>query len=321
MPDFARLRRDPGANAGELVLFGTRFDDVTRRAFVGVRPEQHLCGLLRLYAEGISSPTVNLYSTLQHNARLQLESPLPGGELFHAAELGSFGTDAQRWGHLILSAVNSTGDARLIASIGPDHDHQRGVLRLTDAEEGLGAGHVELGVDSAGPYLFMSDGDLHSVMITPTGMYHFPAKIGEWNFVANDPTCPERQIHYNVLEGPEVGVYVRGTASLVRGRARVPLPDHLALVASEKGLTVQLTARSADSEGVAAVRVTLQELELCELRNGTGSYDVDYLVHAVRTGHQEFQVFRPRRPGMFPGAPSRRTATAQRCEGREGVEE
>jgi hypothetical protein len=113
------------------------------------------------------------------------------------------------------------------------------------------------------------------------------------NFRVPDPDDPTRDIWYGCIEGPELAMYVRGTARLVNGRARIELPDHFRKLADEQGMTVQLTPRSAESKGLAAVRVSLDGIEVAELLNGRGNYEFDWRVEAVRKEHRDFQVYRP----------------------------
>jgi hypothetical protein len=112
-------------------------------------------------------------------------------------------------------------------------------------------------------------------------------------FRVPDPDDPTRDIWYGCLEGPELAMYVRGTARLVNGRARIELPDHFRKLADEQGMTVQLTPRSAESKGLAAVRVSLDGIEVVELLNGRGNYEFDWRVEAVRKEHRDFRVYRP----------------------------
>jgi len=148
----------------------------------------------------------------------------------------------------------------------------------------------------------LSRGD-RSVRIDAGGIHVEPAKDGFWedNLVAADPTDPARRIYYCVLEGPEVGVYARGTADLKGGLAEVTLPEHFAHVAGTDGLTVQLTPRSVASKGVAAVELSTRRLVLRELMDGRGTYGVDYLVQGVRAGREAYQVVRAA-PGSSQGA-------------------
>jgi hypothetical protein len=112
-------------------------------------------------------------------------------------------------------------------------------------------------------------------------------------FRVPDPEDATRDIWYGCIEGPELAMYVRGTARLVNGRARIELPDHFCKLADEQGMTVQLTPRSAGSKGLAAVQVSLNGIEVVELLNGRGNYEFDWEVKAVRKEHRDFQVYRP----------------------------
>lgn len=109
------------------------------------------------------------------------------------------------------------------------------------------------------------------------------------SFIVDHPKQAGAKIMYACIEGPEVAMYHRGVATLVNGRATVDLPEHFAVLASPDTLTVQLTPRSAASKGVAATVLRPDRLEIVELMNGTGSYEVCYRVEAVRIGYENFQ--------------------------------
>ncbi len=113
------------------------------------------------------------------------------------------------------------------------------------------------------------------------------------NFRVPDPEDPARDIVYACIEGPEVAMYVRGTARLANGRAWIELPDHFRKLADEQGMTVQLTPLSIESKGLCVVRKGLDGIEVMELRNGRGNYEFDWRVEAVRKEHRDFQVYRP----------------------------
>jgi len=114
------------------------------------------------------------------------------------------------------------------------------------------------------------------------------------NFRTQSPTNPNEEIWYASLEGPEAGAYVRGTATLRNGSATVTFPEHFQSIASEEGMTVQLTPRDASSEGMAVVSRSAEGFEVRELRNGKGSYEFDWEVKAVRKGFEDYQVVRPK---------------------------
>jgi len=113
------------------------------------------------------------------------------------------------------------------------------------------------------------------------------------NFRVPNPNQPGTDIVYACIEGPEAAAYTRGTATLMDGKATITLPEHFRTVAAEEGMTVQLTPRSAKSPGLAATRVSLDGIRVEELKGGTGNYEFDFLVTAVRARHEDYQVIRP----------------------------
>lgn len=111
------------------------------------------------------------------------------------------------------------------------------------------------------------------------------------SFIVPHPQNENLMIRYTALEGPEAAIYTRGTISLVSGNAYVSLPEHFAAMANPSSVTVTLTPRAAESKGVAAIEVTGQGFRIVELFQGTGSYLVDYLVHALRSGYENQEVY------------------------------
>jgi hypothetical protein len=116
------------------------------------------------------------------------------------------------------------------------------------------------------------------------------------SFLVDDPTDPSRRIRYTSLEGPEAAMYVRGTADLVNGHAFIELPEHFRALAAEGTLSVTLTPRSPASQGLAAVEVTANGIDVAELFSGTGAYTFDYVVFGVRKGFEDYQVYEPKPP-------------------------
>jgi len=165
---------------------------------------------------------------------------------------------------------------------------------------------AELGIDENGGFLRLTGrsgiaDEPRTVRIDTDGIR---ASVKDYlnEFVVDHPEDPESEIHYSVVEAPEVGVFARGTARLQRGEARAPLPGHFAHVASAERLTVHLTPRSQKSKGVAATNVSTNEIVIRELGRGRGTYDVDWLVHGVRRGREDYRVVRPRDQGLAPRA-------------------
>lgn len=111
------------------------------------------------------------------------------------------------------------------------------------------------------------------------------------SFIVPHPKNEALMIRYTALEGPEAAIYARGMINLVSGNAYVSLLEHFVAMANPSSITVSLTPRAAESKGVAAVEVTGQGFRVVELFQGTGSYSVDYLVHALRSGYENQEVY------------------------------
>ncbi len=113
------------------------------------------------------------------------------------------------------------------------------------------------------------------------------------SFCVANPKDASTDIWYASLEGPEAGAYYRGTATLRNGRATITLPDHFSDVCSHTSLTVHLTPKSAASKGLAFMGMQNGQVIVEELMGGKGTYEFDYLLIDVRSGHEGFQVIRP----------------------------
>jgi hypothetical protein len=111
------------------------------------------------------------------------------------------------------------------------------------------------------------------------------------------PLQPEKEIWYACIEGREAAIYVRGTAKLVNGIAKIDFPEDFALMALPEGMTAMTTPNSADSKGMAVVRKTTSGIEVQELGGGQGNYTFDWEVKAVRKGYENFKVVRDRMKG------------------------
>jgi hypothetical protein len=109
----------------------------------------------------------------------------------------------------------------------------------------------------------------------------------EKDFVVDHPERPGYKILYTSLEGPEAAIYHRGVVKLREGRGTIDLPDHFTALANPTTLTVQLTPHSFDSLGVAVGSIEDGRVRVGELRGGKGSYDVYYVVHALRRGYED----------------------------------
>ena len=177
----------------------------------------------------------------------------------------------------LLESVDGAG---IVNVFSPAGDYN---LRITNHASDAGRGAVTV-FDESG--------------IRRAGMWVNASGIGEVfgdvkNFVAANPSDPSTEIWYASLEGPEAAAYARGTATLVGGLATVQLPRHFQDVTSGTGITVVLTPGAAESRGLAVVEKSRERIVVRELLNGTGSYEFDWEVKAVRSGFEDYQVVRP----------------------------
>lgn len=101
------------------------------------------------------------------------------------------------------------------------------------------------------------------------------------SFVQPHPLDATKEIHYVSLEGPEHGVYFRGTARLTGGRAEIVAPESFRLVAREDDLTVSLTPLGPN-RGLYLARKGYA-LEVRENEGGTGDVEFDFLVMGARS--------------------------------------
>lgn len=113
------------------------------------------------------------------------------------------------------------------------------------------------------------------------------------SFVEPNPDDLSTDIVYTCIEGPEAAMYCRGTGTLVNGRAHIDLPRHFRTLAEEGTLTVLLTPLSLDTRGMGVAQKNLAGIEVGEIAGGTGSFDFDWEVKAVRKRFKSYKVDRP----------------------------
>lgn len=174
---------------------------------------------------------------------------------------------------------------------------------------------IETYVDSGGNGVFNTDVIVTNQLFTAVKFFR-----------VENPADSATSINYACLEGPEAALYTRGTATLNSGITTIILPSHFTSLASEQGMTVQLTPRSADSMGLAAIDITPERIIVRELMRGTGTYEFDYTITAVRKGYEDFQVIQPRDTiQTFPAArvvapaPANSSLPAPRVESQPGT--
>lgn len=78
-----------------------------------------------------------------------------------------------------------------------------------------------------------------SANLTATGALGPTGPQGEKTFIIDHPTDPTRYLVHACIEGPEVGVYYRGSATIQQGSVVIQLPSYVSVFATD--FTVQIT--------------------------------------------------------------------------------
>lgn len=113
----------------------------------------------------------------------------------------------------------------------------------------------------------------------------------EKNFLIDHPTEPGQQLVHSCIEGPEAGVYYRGSGRLRGGRAHIRLPGYFEALTRAEGRTVQLTPRGPEPFILSYDAVADGGFTVYADRD-EGVFDWE--VKAVRADVAELQVERPR---------------------------
>jgi hypothetical protein len=170
-------------------------------------------------------------------------------------------------GHGVVNTEGPNGNNNVrLTSLAANNDH--GYVAVYDAQGNAQAGFY---VDTQGRGVVF--GDLKTFRIP-------------------HPDNVSKNIIYSSLEGPEVGVYLRGTGTLKNGEADVKFPDYFSSLISQEQMTITLTPLSAESKGMAVVEKNIKGIRIKELWNGSGNYSFDWEVKAIRKGFEDFQIER-----------------------------
>ncbi len=187
--------------------------------------------------------------------------------------------------HGFVSVDNENGDTRVevsvlasgagfVSTVGPNgNDNTRLTFLTANPDHGFISVQDSTGTSKAG------------IFVNESGQGEIFADVKD--FVVDHPTRPGSKIVYASLEGPEAAIYHRGVVKLTTGRAAIELPEHFTALANPDTITVQLTPRSFDSQGLGFGAIHDGRIEIRELHKGKGSYDVHFVVHALRRGFED----------------------------------
>ncbi|MCX7716755.1 MAG: hypothetical protein N2Z73_04995 [Endomicrobia bacterium] len=113
-------------------------------------------------------------------------------------------------------------------------------------------------------------------------------KSGSVSFIRPHPKDPTKEIIYVSLEGPECGMYVRGSGQLVNGEAVIELPEHFSLLASAERLTAHVTARGETEWWLYVKELTKERLVVKEAKGGRSNVSFDYIVFSVLDDKKDY---------------------------------
>lgn len=154
---------------------------------------------------------------------------------------------------------------------------------------------VILGVESSNnPFISLghSNNDYAGIRRAPGTQKYETYCDGTKCFIMNHPSQLDKLIAYACIEGPEAAAYERGTIKLINGKAEVKFSEHFELVINPSTITVNLTPLSKSSKGLAVTSKNADGIIIEELNSGTGNYEIDWEVKAVRKGFEDFKVIR-----------------------------
>jgi|TARA_B100001094_G_C18144685_1_gene779980 hypothetical protein len=115
--------------------------------------------------------------------------------------------------------------------------------------------------------------------LTVTGTINATTK----NFDIPHPTKEEMRLRYSVLEGPEIGVYIRGK---ITGTNIIELPDYWTELVHEDSITVQLTSINSP----CVHYVTSQNISQIEIECGCKEINAYYNIYAERKDVGKLEV-------------------------------
>jgi len=114
------------------------------------------------------------------------------------------------------------------------------------------------------------------------------------SFKCDYPLDEEHDLWYISLEGPEAGMYQRGTSKLTDGRCEVVLPDTYTSIANMSTSTIIVTPLNSKTYGLAVVEKTENGFIVEELMDGNANFDFDWEIKSVRIGYENYEVLKPK---------------------------
>jgi len=290
------------ATAGYLIAYGTNGQANAELSFLTGDPDH---GALVVNNDG--GQTTGIFASTAAGGVLQLASSSSQARLLQQVNQSDAGSiigagpaslnfvldnslDNADWGYVAVlnhssqesAGMTSAGSGEgLIFTVGTNGNPNTAMTSLsTDPDAGFIAAFDNDGLAKAG------------IFVDEMGQGTIFADVK--NFRIPNPQDPDSEIWYASLEGPEVGAYTRGVESLENGEKFVPYPAHFASIIDPNSVTVVLTSHEWDTYGLAVVEKRADGFVVKELKGGQGNFNFDWEVKAVRKGHENFEVVRPK---------------------------
>jgi hypothetical protein len=124
------------------------------------------------------------------------------------------------------------------------------------------------------------------------------AGTGTKSFIEPHPTDATKLIKYVSIEGPEAGVYFRGRGQAHKGLATIEVPENFRMVASEEGLSIQVTP-IGETANVAVLQIDLNRIVV----KATRDVEFFYTVNGVRRAYPTWNPIQENRKEFVPEGP------------------
>lgn len=180
-----------------------------------------------------------------------------------------------------ISVTGEGNNSGFIATKDPNGDD---LIRLTTAVGSEGwQGYIGLYYkgNMVGNFYVNDNGQsiLHTDLLYVNGSQ---LRSSTTNYTAGNLRSSSTYAPCYVSESTDQQITFRGTATLNNGTFTIILPPDEAEKIQENTLTVQVTPLSTASKGLAVVKKGKDSFTVAELMNGTGNYDFDWTLTALR---------------------------------------
>lgn len=242
-----------------------------------------------LYVDGVNQGGVRIRGTSGADAGVMFVGDSTDAGVLRLMRDGGgtraeISVDGDGRGRVVLDGAGGQQRVRLFVD-----GNDQGSLILRDS----GGERAALGIDDSlgGGVLTLRDAS-GNVTVTLDGSTGVIAKSGVNGFLIDHPANPSQQIFYASVEGPEAGMYIRGSGQLADGVAEIELPGHFEAVARKETVTVQVTPTSRETGGLVVTKKSTGSFVVEELGDSYGKATFDWLVMAERGDIEPIQVVR-----------------------------